>query len=169
MPMEDLKVAAWMLRYGARSLIHHLQFIPAERAGWQPEAGTKSPLEIVTEVLCAVTMYRPILDGPEYPEQRPEMPRPATLEEAAELLMAAVEEYAAALEAAGPELDRPQPMPFGGVFRASRAACYPVLDLFHHHGQVCYLQSLLGDTEMHWDEAAIADEFDWKGETTPAG
>lgn len=40
-----------------------------------------------------------------------------------------------------------------------------MLDLFHHHGQICYLQSLLGDTEMHWDAAAIDDVFAWKEET----
>jgi hypothetical protein len=36
------------------------------------------------------------------------------------------------------------------------------MDLFQHHGQICFLQSLLGDAEMHWDEAAINDEFAWK-------
>ena len=162
--MEDIKIAAWMLRYGTRSLIHNLQFIPADRAEWKPEPGAKSPLEIVTEVLRAVRMYYPIVSGADAAGPRPEWPQPATLQEATELLVAAVEQYAAALEAAGPELNRPQPMPFGGVFRASRAVCYPVFDLFHHHGQICYLQSLLGVAEMHWDEAAIADEFAWKDE-----
>lgn len=166
--MEELKSVAWMLRYGVRSLIHNVGFIPEERAGWKPEAGAKSPLEIVTEVLRAVRMYEPILHGPEFPATTPPFPRPATLQEATTLLAAAVEEYAAALEAAGPELERPRPMPFGGVFRATRAVCFPLFDLFHHHGQICYLQSLLGDTEMHWDEAAIADEFEWKSAATPS-
>lgn len=157
--MEDLKAVAWMMRYGARSLVHNLQFIPAERAEWKPEPGAKSALEIATEVIRAVLMYRPILDGTGYGDTMPEWPRPATLAEAAGLLIPTVDEYAALLEAAGPELDRPQPMPFGGVFRASRAVCYPLLDLLHHHGQILYLQSLLGDTEMHWDEAAIDAEF----------
>ena len=44
----------------------------------------------------------------------------------------------------------------------TRAACYPLLDLMNHHGQILYLQSLLSDAEMHWDEAAIADEFESK-------
>src|SRR5688500_13987781 len=157
--MEDLKAAAWMLRYGARSLAHNLEFIPAERADWKPDPTAKSPLEVAAEVIRALYMYRPIFDGPDYPDPRPPLPQLATLEEARNLLLAAAEDYAAALEAAGPELDRPQAMPFGGVFRAYRAVCFPVMDLFHHHGQVCYLQSLLGDTETHWNEAAIADEF----------
>ena len=162
--MEELKAAAWMLRYGARSLAHNLEFIPADRAHWKPDPAAKSPLEIAAEVIRVLHSYRPIFVGPEYPDPRPPVPQPATLEEARSLLQAAAQEYAAALEAAGPELDRPQVMPFGGVFRAYRAVCFPVLDLFHHHGQICYLQSLLGDEEMHWNEAAIAAEFAWEAE-----
>lgn len=163
--MTDLKSAAWMLRYGARSLAHNLEFIPEERANWRPAPDAKSPLEIAAEVIRGMAMYRPIYAGPEYPEQLPRSPAPSSLAEARELLLAAAEEYAAALEAAGPELDRPQAMPFGGTFHADRAVCFPLLDLLHHHGQICYLQSLLGDAETHWNQAAIADEFEWKKET----
>jgi hypothetical protein len=166
--VEDLKTAAWMLRYGALSLAHNLQFLPADRAGWKPEAASKSPLEIAAEVIRGMRMYRPIFDGPDYPAARPASPQPATLEEARSLLLATADDYASALERAGPELDRPQEMPFGGVFRASRAVCFPLMDLFHHHGQVCYLQTLLGDRETHWDEAAIADLFEWPAGDTPA-
>ena len=73
--MEDLRVAAWMLRYGARSLAHNLRFIPADRENWKPEPGTKSALEIATEVLRGLRMYRPILDGPEYPDPKMRMDR----------------------------------------------------------------------------------------------
>src|SRR5687767_8608422 len=115
--MEDLRGAAWMLRYAARSLSHNLGFIPVDRTHWTPEPGAKSPLEIAAEAVRGLHMYRPILRGPEYPDPRPVIPKPATLDEARTLLAAAAEEYAAALEATGPELDRPQEMPFGGVFR----------------------------------------------------
>jgi hypothetical protein len=157
--MEDLKAAAWMLRYSARSLAHNLSFIPEDRANWKPEPKANSPLEIAAEAIRVIHMYRPIFDGPEFP-WRP-APQPATLAEAGPMLIEAADEYASKLEAAGPELDRAQDMPFGGVFRASRAACYPVLDVLNHHGQILYLQTLLGDAEMHWPEAAIEDEFAW--------
>jgi len=159
--MEDLKTAAWMVRYAARSFAHNLGFIPEERARWKPEPAAKSPIEIAAEAIRVLRMYRPIFDGPEFPKAPPPAPSPDTLGEAGNLLLAAAEDYAAALEAAGPELNRPQPMPFGGTFRAYRAACFPLMDLFNHHGQILYLQSILGDAEMHWDEAAIADEFAW--------
>ena len=79
--MEDLKAVAWMVRYGARSLGHNLDFIPADRANWKPEPGVKSPLEIATEVLRALRIYLPIFHGPEYPDPRPPLPQPATLED----------------------------------------------------------------------------------------
>lgn len=164
--MEDLKAAAWMLRYGARSLAHNLEFIPQERAEWQARDTAKSPLEVAAEVIRALQMYRPIFDGPDYPSKLPRPSIPQNLDEARSLLLTVADEYAAALEAAGPELDRPQEMPFGGVFRAYRAVCFPVMDLFHHHGQVCYMQTLLGDRETHWNEAAIAAEFAWPAEAT---
>jgi len=167
--MEDLKAAAWMIRYGARSLAYNLEFVPEERAGWKPAPAAKSPLEVAAEVIRAIRMYRPIFDGPGYPDPRPPLPQPTTLEEARSLLLEAAEDYAAALEAAGPELDRPQDMPFGGVFRAYRAVCFPLMDLFNHHGQILYLQSLLGDKEMHWSAAAIEDEFTWKGGAASTG
>lgn len=159
--MEDLKTAAWMLRYGARSLAHNLRHLPEERAHWKPEPGVKSPLAIATEVLGALNMYRPIFAGPEYPASLPPLRKPETLADAAERVVAAADDYAALLEAAGPELNRPQEMPFGATFRAYRAVCFPLLDLFNHHGQILYIQSLLGDREMHWDDAAIAEEFIW--------
>ena len=69
-------------------------------------------------------------------------------------------------EAAGPELDRMVSIA-GGMLWAPRAELIPVLDLLHHHGQICYLQSLLGDQEMHWYEPAIA-EFFGRGSAGPA-
>src|SRR5437763_10803421 len=74
-PMEELKAAAWMVRYGARSLIHNLDYLPADRANWKPEPGAKSPLEIATEVLRAFCIYLPIFHGAEYPDPRPPLPR----------------------------------------------------------------------------------------------
>jgi hypothetical protein len=56
----------------------------------------------------------------------------------------------------------------GGMLRAPRAALIPVLDLLHHHGQICYLQTLLGDREQHWNEAAIAESFGRDSAEPPA-
>ena len=157
--MEDVKAAAWMIRYGAQRLAHYLGFIPAEREHWTPAPEAKSPLEIASEAVRVFGMYLPMLEQGEFPPFNRGFEPPASLAEAKTQLLEISEQYARALESAGPELDRAQPMPFGGVFRATRAACYPLLDLMNHHGQILYLQSLLGDAEMHWSDEAIQAEF----------
>jgi hypothetical protein len=157
--MEDVKAAAWMIRYGAQSLAHNLDFIPAERENWKPTPEAKSPLEIASEAVRVFGMYLPMLEQGGFPPFNCGFEPPASLAEAKTQLLEISDRYARALESAGPELDRAQPMPFGGVFRATRAACYPLLDLMNHHGQILYLQSLLGDAEMHWSDEAIQSEF----------
>jgi len=146
-----------MLRYGAHSLLHQLEALPPERRDWKPEPTAKSGLEIAGEVASALQLYLPLVRGTEW--VFPERPHPTTLEEARALVNAAVEAYVTALEAAGPELAQPRDMPFGATFWGPHAALYPMIEIHHHHGQLCYIQSLLGDTEMHWDEAAIDEAF----------
>lgn len=153
----DYTAAILMLRYGAHSLLYQLEMLPPERRNWKPEPTAKSGLEIAGEVASALQLYLPLVRNTpwEFPERRV----PATLEEAREQVNTALEAYVAALAAAGPELDRPQDMPFGGTFWAPHAALFPVIEIQHHHGQLCYLQSLLGDAEMHWDTEAIDQMF----------
>src|SRR5262249_53015058 len=97
----------------------------------------------------------PILRRGEWDRSNP-WPRFTTLDEARSLLTETAEEYAAALETAGPELNRLVDIA-GGMLRAPRVVLFPVMDLFHHHGQVCYLQALFGDKEQHWDGDAITE------------
>ena len=155
--MDNLKVAAWLVRYGTRSFLHNLEFVPADRLDWHPEPGAHSALEITGEVVGNFRWCLPILRGGGW-DTTGGRPRYSTLAEARAQLLEAADEYAAALEAAGPELDRPVEIA-GGMLWAPRAVLIPVLDLLHHHGQICYLQTLLGDDEQHWNEAAIAEFF----------
>jgi hypothetical protein len=41
-------------------------------------------------------------------------------------------------------------LPFG-TFPLARAASMPAFDLIHHHGQIAYIQTLLGDEESHFN------------------
>jgi hypothetical protein len=153
---------ARMLRYGGMSFLHQLEQFPTERLHWKPEPSAKSAMEITAELVSAIKMYRPILgaaDAASVKWVRIDRTPPKTVADARALLEPVLEDYVQALEASGPELARQQPMPFGGVFWAEDAATYPLIELFHHHGQICYLQTLLGDAEQHWDEAAIEIGF----------
>ena len=66
--------------------------------------------------------------------------------------------YATALDAAGDELERPVESPFGTMW-ASSAVLFGAIDLLHHNGQLTYIQSLLGDAEMHFPENALGEYF----------
>src|SRR5262249_381233 len=123
---------------------------------WKPDPGAKSALEMAGEAAAGMRMFLPIFRGGDWGSLA--HLRPASLAEAKSLLAEAGEEYAAALEGAGPELERTVNIARGPLWGA-HAVLFPVIDLLHHHGQVCYLQTLFGDREQHWNEAAINAAF----------
>lgn len=151
--MDDLKVAARLARWGAGNFAFNLSKIPADKFTWKPEPAAKSASDIAGEVIGVMQMSMPVFKGGAF--EPSEFPKPASAEEARALLIPAAEAYAAALEAAGPELQRLTMTP-GGELWASRAVLFPLIDLIHHHGQACYIQSLLGDADAHFDPAGMA-------------
>lgn len=155
--MEDLEIAARLLRWTVANFIHNLSFIPADKLDWKAADGVKSPLEIAGEVVAGQRMMLPVFTGGEWAHG--EFPRPGTFEEAKALLEESVEAYATALESAEPaDLDRMVPvfqMPVWGP----RAVLLPVIDAVHHHGQITFIQSLQGDMEYHFDMTAAGRFF----------
>lgn len=144
--MEDLKTVAVLARWAADDTIHQLQFIPEDRLDWSPAEEIKSALKIVGEIVMVLRMMQPAFEGGacvggEFPLFR-------SREEAVTALREATEKYAAALEAAGPELERMLETPVGPLW-GPRAVLFPAIELLHHHGQITYIQSLLGDHEFH--------------------
>jgi uncharacterized damage-inducible protein DinB len=155
--MEDLKTAARLLRWLMENLVHNLTFIPEDRLHWKPEPGAKSALEIAGEVIGGQRMMLPVFHGGDWSPQP--HPQPKTLEEARSLLLETAAEYAAALESAErAQMDRIVPV-FTFPVWAPRAVLLPVVDAIHHHGQVTYIQTLLGDGESHFDMEAAARFF----------
>src|SRR4051812_6070286 len=149
--MEDLKAVARVVRLMTPSMIVNLSHVPADKLDWKPNPASKSALEVVGEVIGVMRMMQPVLRGEGF-QQAPH-PKPADLEDARRMLTEAAEEYAAGLEAAGAaELDRPLESPFGTMW-AGYAVTFGMIDLVHHHGQITYLQSLLGDAENHFGGA----------------
>jgi hypothetical protein len=147
--MEDLKSAARIVRWIAVNFIHNLSFIPEDKLTWKPEPIVKSPLEIAGEVTGAFQAMLPILQGGDWAHR--ELDHPASFAQAKERLTAAAEAYAAALESADrAAMDRMVEI-FHMKVWAPRAVLLPVIDAVHHHGQITYIQSLLGDAEYHFD------------------
>lgn len=154
--MEDLRVAARLVRWASRNLAFNLDFLPADRWEWKPDPAAKSPQAIMGEVIGVMRMAMPVFAGGAFAQV--DFPQLASAAEAKPLLIQEADAYAAALDAAGPELDRLTDTP-GGELLAAHAVLFPLIDLLHHHGQIIYLQSLLGDAEAHFDHDALAVSF----------
>src|SRR5262245_5876376 len=145
-----------MVRWTARNMAYNLTFIPADRLDWNPAEGVKSALAIAAEVVGVMRNAMPLFAGGEF--EPAEFPRLPSGEDARRQIVEAADRYAEALEAAGPALERP--VNVGGMSMwAKWVALFPAVELLHHHGQIAYLQMLLGDMETHFDMEASARYF----------
>jgi hypothetical protein len=78
-----------------------------------------------------------------------------TVAEAQEWLTRAVRKFTQDVRSmSAEELDRPVETPVG-TLTGQRIAALAVIDLLHHHGQIAYIQTLLGDTETHLDLSTL--------------
>ena len=144
-PMEGMaRQAEWV----GRNIAHNLGFIPPEKLNWKPAPTAKSALEAINHVAGFVAAMTPVLGGGQFAP--PQTPPASSLKEAQDLVTSSARAYAAALRKLTLEdLGRSIDLPFGS-FPMSQAASMPVVDLIHHHGQIAYIQTLLGDTEDHF-------------------
>ena len=154
--MTDLKVTARMVRWAAESMAFNLSQLPPDKLDWKPNPASKSALQIVGEVVGVMRMMLPMFQGGNF-EMQPG-PELANLDEAQRLLAETSEEFAVALEAAGGTLERLVDLPFGQLW-GSYAVTFGMIDLVHHHGQITYIQSLLGDAENHMDMPSVLRWF----------
>jgi uncharacterized damage-inducible protein DinB len=143
-PMEGM---ARQMQWVGRNTAHNLGFIPADKLSWKPAPTANSALEIIGHVAGFIQAMRPVLEGGQF--GAPQFTPPTTLQQAQDLITSSAEDYAGALQRLTPEaLGKTVQLPFG-EFPMSQAVTMPIVDLIHHHGQIAYIQTLLGDTESH--------------------
>ena len=146
--MHPLDGLARMTEFAGNNLAYNLEFSPADKLGWKPAPSAKSALEIIQHVTGALNSMRPILTGGEF--TRSEIPVPTDCRSAQEVLRSATRDYAAALRQVDPNrLGDTVELPFGS-FPLAQCSGFPPFDVMHHHGQVAYIQTLLGDSEDHF-------------------
>lgn len=154
--MADLKPVARIVRWATASTIHNLSHLPAAKLDWKPEPTCKSALQVVGEVTGVMEMSLSVFAGGGF--EFKELPVPANYDEAVSRLREVSEAYAQALDNAGAELERVIETPYGPMW-GSYAVVFGMVDLLHHHGQLTYIQSLLGDAEIHADMDALSRYF----------
>ena len=149
-PLESL---AYQIEWAAKDMAHNLDFIPPDKLAWKPAPTAKSALDVTNESVGFAKGMLPILRGGSF--ERPNYPPATTAQAAKEMLIATGREYAQALRDLRPDdLERKVDLGFGS-FSLAQAAGMPVIEMVHHRGQVVYIQTLLGDTEDHFDMAAL--------------
>lgn len=149
MTKETLETLAGIAAWTGSNMAYNIGKIPADKMDWKPAPEASSALEIVNHLMQPLFGLPAMLSG-----DAPEEFAPATdLESAQTLVRRASESYAAKLRAMSPEsLQGTIQMPFGGEWPRERVATLPMIDLLHHHGQIAYIQSLLGDSVPHFEE-----------------
>ena len=146
--MHPLDGLARMTEFAGNNLSYNLEFIPADKLGWKPAPGAKSALEIIQHVTGALTRMRPILTGGSWAAT--DIPLPADCRQAQEMITGAAREYAAALRQVDPaRLEEIVELP-RGKFPLAQCSGFAPFDVMHHHGQIAYIQTLLGDQEDHF-------------------
>jgi len=145
--MHPMEGVARLAEWAGPDLAHNLDFIPEDRLNWKPAPDSKSALECAAEAAFFMKSMIPVLAGATWTRSDAASPSKAEVQDT---LRAAAKEYAAALRAIPVErLGEVVSMPFGDV-PLGQVAGFAVVDVIHHRGQVCYLQTLLGDKENHF-------------------
>ena len=155
--MGELSYVARMVRSMADSYAIQLEHIPEDKLSWKPTPEAKSAFDVTAEVISVFQMATPLFTGGTFNMEAPRNELTSLADAKAQLAESAAA-FAAALDAAGDELNRPVETPFGAMW-AAYGVLFPVIDLIHHHGQVTYIQSLLGDAEFHFDPNGIQNHF----------
>jgi hypothetical protein len=153
--MHPLEGMAGTGVWTAKNMAYNLDFIPDDKLNWKPAPTANSALEIVNHVLGALARLTPLLQGGAPSDAPAEFEKATNRESAKRLLVQAAENHAAVVVQLNPaDLGNIVKLPFA-EFPLARVASMPVIDLLHHHGQIAYIQTLLGDTESHFDAEAF--------------
>lgn len=153
--MLDPKTLASLLEVASTNMAFNLDFIPADKTEWKPAPDAKSALEVSNEVLTNLQRIVARLNGA---SQTPPEPKPAAnAVEAKAQLRSLGSQAARLLREAFPEtLQTTVEMRPGVSMPLGQLAAMMTIDAIHHHGQIAYIQTLLGDAESHFEPSIFA-------------
>ena len=149
--MNYQETLAYQVRWAARNMAFNLGFVPPDKLGWKPAPTAPSALEIVNHVVAGMIAEQEVLRSGEWRDESVAQFTPATdLDSARALLQAVAGEFALALEAVPDErMEQIVETPFG-TMPLRYVMSFEPIDIVHHHGQITFIQQLLGDTESHF-------------------
>ena len=145
--MHPLQLMSDTVTWAGKNISYNLDKISDDKLSFKPAPDAKSALEISSEVVHVLQMFTAILQNQTPPETQVSL---ATRDEAKTALETASAAYGQLLLSLGDnDLTGEMQLPFGAMPKA-QAISIPVVDAIHHHGQIAYIQTILGDTESHF-------------------
>lgn len=145
--MPPLEILAGQMEWAANNYAYNLDFIPDDKLNWKPAPTASSALEISEHAAVAIRGLLAVLSGtaPAADEA------PQTRDAAKAQVKAAAAEYAAWVRTVKTgDLNRIIDTGGMGQMPLVQFATVPAIDFIHHHGQIAYIQTLLGDTQSHF-------------------
>jgi uncharacterized damage-inducible protein DinB len=145
--MEDRERLIGLVDWIAKNTNHNLNFIPDDKLDWHPAPQAKSALDIAHEIATSVDSIANLMKTSEY---HTTIARPTSREEAQAAISAAAEAYITTSRSLSEER-LAEPVDFFGMdMTVDKVLELPVIEATHHHGQIVYIQTLLGDTKDHF-------------------
>ena len=145
--MLDTNTLATLATTAADNMAFNLDFIPADKLDWKPAEGAKSALEVAHEVARNFRRFAAYSKGEEAALLAPFANAESAkneLHEAARGFAEAVRSLTSEQAARTVEFRPGMSVPVGQL------AAMATVDSLHHHGQIAYIQTLLGDGETHF-------------------
>ncbi|MCI2430274.1 DinB family protein [Candidatus Acetothermia bacterium] len=155
--MDTKQYLANVARFAAQAVARTAPFVPENKRNWSPMGAARTTTDMVQECAEALEIATKFMQTSQFArpdaQARAELLKknPPKLEELFPRLQKAADEYAQALEKFPAErLMEMVPSPFGGEPRPLlMQLSMPVFNMMYHYGQINYIQTMLGDTEMH--------------------
>ena len=145
LPQTPLEQVTSQIEWAHKNINNNLDFVPDDKLNWKPAPESKSVLEIINHAGNTVHTFTHAITG----SHKHELPAATDRDGAKALVTQVVQAHQSALSAlTPPQLEQMVETPVGQLPTAI-AAGLPVVELVNHHGQITYIQTLLGDSESH--------------------
>ena len=139
-------------------VIRSIEALPEEKRDWKPEESARSAMDQLREIAWTPTFYMTLLQpeqggwGADHDAIKSQAQQAMSLEDGADMARRATGELCNFISAFPDDrLDEDVNLPFGGGMVLTMAEVLGIhyWNLVYHHGQISYIQTLLGDREMH--------------------
>ncbi len=145
LPHTPLELIAGQLDWAHKNINNNLDFVPDDKLNWKPAPEAKSVLEIINHATGTVHTFTHAITG----SHKHDLPPVTNREQAKALVTQVVEAHQTAIKALTPtDMERIVSLPIGNL-PIGLVAGLPVVELINHHGQITYIQEILGDGESH--------------------